>query len=207
MVRLTGMDPIKPTCGCGGAPATTELPPTAAPAPAHALEMVYEMPFSARCSNGSCIPWVRAGRDPEEFRALYDHMKKVGPIKDSDRLYDYLKDFMAAQVQEVFLVILFNTQLQVLDVSEVTRGAVDRVQVPMPDVLRLPIHRSATTFAVAHNHPSGNPKPSQADKELTKAIAKAGSTVGIELIDHLVFGARDYYSFAEHEMKRKKKGK
>jgi DNA repair protein RadC len=55
-----------------------------------------------------------------------------------------------------------------------------------------------TGLIVAHNHPSGNPKPSTADAKFTKAIQEACALVGIQFLDHLVIGKDDYYSFGEH---------
>lgn len=152
------------------------------------------------CDGPKCLPWVRITRDPNRFRACLAQARKIGRIESSKKLYELVKDFMTAEDQEVFYVILLDTQLYVRGISELARGARDRVQTPVPDVLRLAIVDGATAFLVAHNHPSGRPNPSEADKDLTKAIVEAADAVGIGFFDHIIVGATSYYSFADNKL-------
>jgi len=92
--------------------------------------------------------------------------------------------------------VLLDTQLQVRGVGEISRGARDSVQTPIPDILRLPIVEGAKAMIVMHNHPSGKVNPSKADKALTKTLKQACDTVNIDLFDHLVVGPNEYFSFA-----------
>jgi DNA repair protein RadC len=154
------------------------------------------------CESGACLPWVRATRDPTRFRKCLESARKYGQITDSKKIYGLLKDYLTAEDQEVFYVVLLDTQLYVRGVGEITRGARDRVQVPIPDVLRLPLLDGATAFIVAHNHPSGVVKPSEADKELTKSIIKASQTIGIPMFDHIIVGSHGYFSFADEKLIR-----
>jgi DNA repair protein RadC len=147
----------------------------------------------------TCLPWVKVTRDPKRFRACYSAAQKIGAVTSSEKLYDLLKDAAIKEDQEVFYVVLLDTQLHVRGVSEIARGARDRVMAPVPDVLRLPLVEGAMAFAVAHNHPSGKPLPSEADKHLTKALKEAADTVGILMVDHIIVGAREYYSFSDHK--------
>jgi DNA repair protein RadC len=161
-----------------------------------------EMPEYAACDSPACLPYVRIERDPDKFRKCLAIAQSFGPIKDSNKLYDYLKQTMTAQDQEVLIVIMFDTHLLVRGVGVLARGARDRVSVPIPDVLRLPLVNGATAFAVAHNHPSGSPTPSQADEHLTKALLEASKAVNVDLFDHIVVGADGYYSFRANKWKR-----
>lgn len=146
----------------------------------------------------NCLPWVRVQRDPDRFRSCMVEARRLGSMDDSDKVYRLLKEHMVAQDQEVFVVLLLDTHMQVRGVSEIARGARDAVQVPVPDTLRIVLVDGATVFVIAHNHPTGNTDPSPADVELTKHIQRAGKEVGVELMDHLIFGDRGYYSFREH---------
>lgn len=146
----------------------------------------------------TCLPWVKITRDPTRFRACLAEARKMGAITSSEKLYNVLKEYMTAEDVEVFYVVLLDTQLFVRGIGELARGARDRVQTPVPDILRLAIIDGAMAFAVAHNHPSGKATPSEADKELTKAILEGANAVDILLMDHIVVGADKYYSFADH---------
>lgn len=146
-----------------------------------------------------CLPWVRVQRDPERFNACLARAASIGPMDDPKNVFTWLHEYMASQDQEVFLVILLDTQLGVRGLSEIVRGARDGVEVPIPDVLRIVLVEGATSFIVVHNHPSGrNSNPSEADKELTKSIAAAGKSVNVELMDHVIICTKGYFSFAEH---------
>lgn len=61
------------------------------------------------------------------------------------------------------------------------------------------VHHAAALLAV-HNHPSGDPTPSQEDRDLTRTLVKAGEILGIPVVDHLVIGDGVYYSFKEHDL-------
>jgi hypothetical protein len=145
-----------------------------------------------------CLPWVRITHDTKRYKACLAAARRMGQMTDSSRLYAVIKDHMMAQEQECFLVIMVDTQLHVRGVSELTRGARDRVMAPIPDVLRLPLVDGAMGFAVAHNHPSGKSQPSNADTELTRALKAAADTVELLLLDHLVVGIDSYYSYRDN---------
>jgi DNA repair protein RadC len=103
------------------------------------------------------------------------------------------------------MVVLLDTQLYIRGVTELARAERDRTAAPIPDMLRVAIVDGAMAFVVLHNHPSGNCKPSKADIELTKAIQKAAQCVDILLLDHIVMGSGEYFSFKEHNMLPKPK--
>ena len=178
------------------------------PAGGYALETAHEVPLSAElqslyssggaCQGETCLPWVRVQRDPQRFRAALEAARKIGPVTSSKVFYKLVKDHLTAQDQEVFYVLLLDVHNNIRGISEISRGARDRVLTPIPDVLRLPLVDGATGFIVAHNHPSGNPKPSAADKEVTKAIKEAADAVNVLFIDHIIVGANSYYSFSDH---------
>jgi DNA repair protein RadC len=161
------------------------------------LREAWEVHGAAHGSKQVCLPWVRIARDPKSFRSCLAAAVAIGPMKKPSMVYKLLREFMAQQDQEVFVVVLLDTQMHVRGVGEISRGARDSVQTPIPDILRLPMVDGAKAMIVAHNHPSGMAKqPSKADKALTKTLSAACSTVEIELYDHLIVCPDDYYSFA-----------
>jgi hypothetical protein len=145
----------------------------------------------------TCLPWVRITRSPEKFRGCLAAARALGPIFDSKVVVKLVGEYLMGQDQECFLVILLDSQLQVRGISEIARGARDRVDVPVSDTLRIAIVDGATAMVICHNHPSGTPKPSDSDKELTKTIKAAAKTVHLELMDHVIIAdGKKHYSFA-----------
>lgn len=180
-------------CSCKNVPANEKM------------EAIAE-PSESTEEGTKCLPWVRIAVDPKRFHVCLAEARKAGRVESSQKLFSVMKDvltnknFMVTEDQEIFVVILLDTQLYVRGISEVARGARDRVSVSIPDVLRVVVVSGATAFVVAHNHPSGKINPSQADRDLTKSIKEAADAIGIPLFDHLVIGAEGYYSFADHRL-------
>lgn len=175
------------------------------------LEAVYECepgkahplpPKLARIykESPSCIPFVSVSRDPATFRNCLAMARRIGPITDAKKVFELLGEFLCRQDQEVFLVLLLDSQLQVRGVSEIARGGRDAVTVPVPDVLRIAIVDGASAIVVVHNHPSGVLKPSESDKLLTESLKKAAKEVHLRLFDHVIVGATGFYSFASHHL-------
>jgi len=99
--------------------------------------------------------------------------------------------------QEEFRVLLLNTQHAVLREMVITRGTLDASVVHPREVFRAAITESAAAVVLVHNHPSGDPAPSQEDREVTEQLAAAGRLVGISVLDHVVVGDGRYVSFVE----------
>jgi DNA repair protein RadC len=160
------------------------------------LREAWEVTGPAHGPNRSCLPWVRISRDPQSFSGCLAAARQLGPMKYPKSCFKLMQKWFSTQDQEVFVVVLLDTQLQVRGVGEISRGARDSVQTPIPDILRLPIVEGAKAMIVMHNHPSGKVNPSKADKALTKTLKQACDTVNIDLFDHLVVGPNEYFSFA-----------
>jgi len=104
---------------------------------------------------------------------------------------------MADRRQEHFLCVSLNGANEVIAVRTVSVGLVNRALVHPREVFADPITDRASAVIVAHNHPSGNMMPSQDDMEVTRQLQKAGETLGIKLLDHLIFNQSDYHSMLE----------
>ncbi len=103
---------------------------------------------------------------------------------------------LSAEVEELHVLAL-DSRNRVLAAVQVARGGASQVAVTARDVFHPLIRASATRAIVAHNHPSGDPAPSEADRELTVRLAVAGDLLGVVLLDHLVLAQDGYFSFAE----------
>lgn len=107
---------------------------------------------------------------------------------------------LPGQEREVFAVLFLNNQNQLIRYEEMFSGTVNCVEVHPREILRLALKVNAVSVILAHNHPSGNENPSRADRLLTKKIVQACELVGINVLDHLIIGKFNMFSFAEHEL-------
>ena len=103
----------------------------------------------------------------------------------------------ADRKQEHFICISINGANEVITSRVVSVGLVNKTQVHPREVFADPITDRAAAIIVAHNHPSGSLLPSKEDIEVTKQLKTAGETLGIRLIDHVIFNHKEYYSFLE----------
>ena len=105
----------------------------------------------------------------------------------------------AAEEQEYFLLITLNSSHEVIKIHEVTKGLLNRTLVHPREIFRRALLDNAASIIVAHNHPSGSVDPSPEDKEITTLINESARLMGITLLDHVIIGADNYYSFREDD--------
>jgi proteasome lid subunit RPN8/RPN11 len=148
-------------------------------------------------SEGDAVPWVRITRDPKLYEEGIKRAKEIGPIDSGRQIYELLSPALSEENQEVFLVVLCNLRQECIGVAEVHRGERSRVSVSRADILQVVTKSGADHFHVVHNHPSGDPTPSEADRKLTEAIQDGAAEVEIPCVDHVVIGMGKFYSFAE----------
>jgi len=94
-------------------------------------------------------------------------------------------------------LLVLDTKHHVLAQSTLYRGSINNSPARVAEVFREAVRRNAFAIALAHNHPSGDPAPSQHDVAFTEAIVEAGQLLDIKLLDHLVFGHGRYVSMRE----------
>lgn len=109
----------------------------------------------------------------------------------------YLRFAIEAKEHEVFVAIFLDTQHRVIESVELFRGTIDQSSVYPREVVKEAFKHNAAAVIFAHNHPSGQPEPSAADRKITERLKEALGTLDIRVLDHLVVGAGDIVSFAE----------
>ena len=102
--------------------------------------------------------------------------------------------------REHFMILLLDTKNQVISRETISIGSLSASIVHPREVYNIAIRRSAASILLMHNHPSGNPEPSQEDLAITERLVEAGKIVGIKVLDHIVFGDGIYYSLKEHQL-------
>jgi DNA repair protein RadC len=103
----------------------------------------------------------------------------------------------ADRKQERFIVVSLNGAHEVIAVRVASIGLLNRTLIHPREVFADPLSDRAAAVIVAHNHPSGRLEPSQEDIDITERLAKAGKTIGVGLLDHLIFSWEGYWSFLE----------
>ena len=111
---------------------------------------------------------------------------------------DFVGERLAGMDREYFLSILLNAKNTPVGVEEVSIGTQTSSLVHPRELFKSALLASAGSLILVHNHPSGNPKPSPEDHQITGRIKKAGEIMGVLLIDHIIIGDRSHYSFLEH---------
>jgi DNA repair protein RadC len=110
----------------------------------------------------------------------------------------YLAALLGTERNEVFLVLALNSRNALIAQEEIQRGSVNRTAVFPRKVIEACLKHRATAVVLAHNHPSGDPSPSQADRQLTRKLSKLLAEVDIAVHDHIIISGAQYFSFAEH---------
>lgn len=118
-------------------------------------------------------------------------------VRSAADVYDRMRLVLRDLAHEEFHVLLLNTQNQVLRDLQVTRGTLDASLVHPREVFRPAIAEAAASVILVHNHPSGDPTPSAEDRAVTRQLRSAGSTIGIDVLDHVIVGEGRYVSLAE----------
>ncbi len=112
---------------------------------------------------------------------------------------EFLMPRLRYAAKEQFVVILLNGKNKIIGTEVVSEGSLSNSIVHPREVYTPAILQHAAAIMVAHNHPSGDPRPSDEDKELTRILTRSGKVLAIPLMDHVIIGDGSYYSFLENE--------
>ncbi len=123
------------------------------------------------------------------------------PVIHSSRdFFDYMYSEISDLKHEEFYVLYLNRANRPITFKHISTGGVTGTVADTKIILKHAIELLASSFIAYHNHPSGNLKPSQADIELTKKLKAAAQLIDVVLLDHLIVGDKNYYSFADNGM-------
>lgn len=101
--------------------------------------------------------------------------------------------------RERFLSVLVDSRNQVIGAEEVAVGTVNKAVIMPAEVFKAALLCNAAALIIAHNHPSGDPKPSPEDVHLTHELRRSAKLLGLSVLDHIVVGESSYYSFADDQ--------
>ncbi|WP_225047131.1 RadC family protein [Lacticaseibacillus kribbianus] len=134
-------------------------------------------------------------------RVLRRRTLRQGTAVDSAEVGREMVARLAGETEEHLLAVYLDVGNRVIAERDVARGGLDHAVADPRVVFRAALLVNAAGVILIHNHPSGGAAPSEADKATTRRFASAGLTLGVMLLDHLVIGEHDYYSFrADHNI-------
>jgi DNA repair protein RadC len=114
----------------------------------------------------------------------------------SQEIYDYFYLSMRGLKKEIVKIVYLNSQNQIIEFKDFAEGTVDSSFLYPREVIEGAIKCQAVSLVIVHNHPSGNPEPSESDKELTRDLVYAGTVMKISILDHIIIGDNRFFSFA-----------
>lgn len=169
----------------------------------HSLHTLFEMPVE-RLMEFKGIGLAKA----IQIKAALDmghRSVSLGPahrksIASSAAAYGQFKGVLTGLAHEEFWMLYLNNANEVLELSVVGRGGFTATLVDIRLLLRKAIQLGAIGLIAAHNHPSGVLRPSEQDKKLTEKLKTAAASVDIKLLDHLIIGRGEYFSFADQDL-------
>ena len=134
-----------------------------------------------------------------ETELKYKSYKKVKSIKFTSpaMVQKWFKE-LTNEGREKMIEVFLNSSNEVIAYDYISVGTVDQAVVYPREIVRTALLVDCTRIILVHNHPSGNPKPSEHDIEITKKIKQGCETLDIEVLDHIIIANDNFYSFREH---------
>lgn len=134
-----------------------------------------------------------------EFNKRYNIVKSNGnPIKSAKDVFDYCHPKLNGEDKEHFMILHLDSKNKIIKDEIISIGTLNSSIIHPREVFKSAIKESANSIILVHNHPSGDPKPSKADEEITELLFKSGDLLSIKVLDHVIIGNEGYYSFKEN---------
>lgn len=137
-------------------------------------------------------------------KRMEEERREDSPVLDNPAtVVSFLRESNRLKGVEEFQVLLLNARKRLIRVAEISQGTLDTILVHPREVFRAAILGNAASIVLVHNHPSGDPTPSEADIKVTRDLIRAGQLLKIEVIDHVIIGRateqrpKDYSSLRE----------
>jgi DNA repair protein RadC len=132
-----------------------------------------------------------------EFNKRHNLSKQNGKsIKSAKDVYEYCSLKLAGADKEHFMILHLDSKNKVIKDEIVSVGTLNSSLIHPREVFKSAIKESANAVILVHNHPSGNPEPSENDKEVTQILVNAGKLLDINVLDHIIIGTEGFFSFS-----------
>ncbi len=131
-------------------------------------------------------------------RVFIEKSKDKRSVESSKDAYSLVAPYMRDINREVFKVLLLTSRNKLITEKTVFEGSLAESLVNPREIIKEALNEAAASVVFIHNHPSGNPHPSNEDKKITSLLLNACNVVGINVLDHIIIGKDNYFSFADH---------
>ncbi len=128
---------------------------------------------------------------------LAEEVRATDALSSPAAVRDYLRLALADREHEIFAVVFLDSQNRVIEIVELFRGTLTQTAVYPREVVIESLKRNAAAVILCHNHPSGMPEPSAADRLLTQSLKNALALVDVQVLDHFIVTRSQIVSFAE----------
>jgi len=118
-------------------------------------------------------------------------------LSSPQKVADYLREKIGREKKEHFVVVSFDTRNNLVGIDTISIGILNANLVHPRETFEVAIHHHAASIIIAHNHPSGDPGPSDEDVKVTAKLFEAGKLLDIHVLDHIIIGKNTFYSFKE----------
>lgn len=137
----------------------------------------------------------------EQSVPYMDYMEE-NPVSSPSKVAEIMNDIfeLDERAEEYFYILCLNTKNQITSISEVSHGTINASLVRPAEVFKRALMANANSLILVHNHPSGMTSPSKEDRDITKRLQEGGELLALRVLDHVIIGHNDYFSFKEHGM-------
>lgn len=138
----------------------------------------------------------------KEYEYRFISIQKISSPNDLMQICSKTLE-LSKEPEEIFGLLTLDTKNNITGYFEVSRGTINSSMVHPREVFKRAILQNASSVILTHNHPSGDPEPSDEDIALTNRLDECGKLLGIKILDHIIIGTEDqedYYSFKENEL-------
>jgi DNA repair protein RadC len=157
------------------------------------IQNVRGLGFAKACQIKACL---ELGRRLTETKKIIRVKEKQ--LSAADEVYVLVKKTISTYAKEHFVVVSLDTRNNILGIDTVFVGTLNSSLVHPRETYEAAIRKHAAGIVVAHNHPSGDPEPSDEDLKVTNLLLDAGKVMGITMHDHLIIGKERYFSFRDN---------
>ncbi|MFT4282907.1 MAG: RadC family protein [Candidatus Woesearchaeota archaeon] len=139
-----------------------------------------------------------------QIKAIYELSKRIKiknnknkQIKCAKDVYNLVKENMQNLEVEYFKILLLNTKNKPIKLSTITKGTLNFTVLHPREIFKEAIKENTASIILLHNHPSGDSSPSNEDIDVTNKLIEASKIISIEILDHIIIGKNNYFSFKE----------
>ncbi len=142
---------------------------------------------------------IMAALELANRKSTWQPLQRKG-IQCSRDVFDLMSGVLSESRYEEFWIVLLNRANKVLSQIQLSEGGLSGTVADPRKIFKIALEYETSSVILCHNHPSGNIKPSESDINLTRKIVYSGNMLDISILDHIIIGAREYFSFADENM-------